>query len=142
MDGTYVTDVESKEQVHFGRGGVVVEDSGDGAAVWTFRTARVDDAWWRPATCGMLAWLNERRASGSCLEIISCALPDRGYGRVLFAKEMNGASGDISLAIRFRIYSVGDRTKEPGVALGLHAGFEPDGVWRPYREDMGNVHLI
>lgn len=133
MDGTYITDVVTKEQVHFGRGSVVIEDCDDGGALWTFVSARGDSAFWRRNTAGLLAWIEARRADGSEIEVTSSSLGDRGYGAIVNAKEVAAGPEDIGLSVSVKVDRTVDRVEADSVALGLRAGFEPDGVWRPDR---------
>lgn len=134
MDGTYITDVMTREQVHFGRGSVLTEECDDGGALWTFVSARGDSAFWRRNTEGLLVWLEARRADGSEIEIMSSDMIGRGYGRIESAKEVAAGANDIGLSVSVKIARTEDRAASHGISLGLWAGFQPDGVWRPDRD--------
>lgn len=136
MDGSYITDVETKEQVRLGLGKIEVESGKDGESLWMFTSCCGNDAFWRGAIDGILAWLNSAIESGAEVEATSSDASGRAYGRVLDAREMDCGVGCICVAVVMRVERMVDRAKFASVSEGFWAGFDKDGVWRP--EDHPN----
>lgn len=132
MDGTYFTNVNTREYVHLGRGDFRQEECEDGSTMRRFIACSVDDSYWRMASAGKLAWLNAAKESGAEIEAVSSDAYKRAYGRIIDAREIDdGCANHICVAVALRVERLVDRSEFGGVYAGIDLSAEIDGVYYP-----------
>ena len=137
MDGTYFTNVDTREYVHIGRGRFGEEEIEGVGTVWIFIACSVDDPYWRAASDGKLAWLNAAKDSGAEIEAVSSDACKRAYGRIVDAREREVCEDAICIAATLRVERLTDRSDPDGVYAGIDLSVEIDGVYRPVERREG-----